>query len=133
MGDEIRCRGNRLGTFIATVIFAIGFNDLCHISLTLVRVVAGIRVGRITDGIAWHIHWLSNNNNRSVMIATRIFNDLELIAQNPLQDRKGGKFRRRRVTELLHRARRSRPASPRRRFETLGAVFAKAPLPSRST
>ena len=35
------------------------------------------------------------------MIATRIFNDLELIAQNPLQDRKGGKFRRRRVTELL--------------------------------
>ena len=31
------------------------------------------------------------------------------------------------------RARRSCPASPRRRFETLGAVFANAPLPSRST
>ena len=98
VGDEVRCRGNRL----VTVIFTIGFDDLRHVSLTLVRVVARVRVGRIADGIARHILWISNRGALCVTIATRIINDLELIAQNPLQDRKTGKLCRRRVTELQH-------------------------------
>ena len=79
VGDEVRCRGNRL----VTVIFTIGFDDLRHVSLTLVRVVARVRVGRIADGIARHILWISNRGARCVTIAI-IINDLELIAQNPL-------------------------------------------------
>ena len=84
------------------VIFTIGFDDLRHVSLTLVRVVARVRVGRIADGIARHILWISNRGALCVTIATLIINDLELIAQNPLQDRKTGKLCRRRVTELQH-------------------------------
>ena len=36
-------------------IYQVGFDDLRHVSLTLVRVVARVRVGRIADGIARHI------------------------------------------------------------------------------
>ena len=43
VGDEVLCRGNRL----VTDIFTIGFDDLRHVSLTLVRVVARVRVGRM--------------------------------------------------------------------------------------
>ena len=100
MGDEVRCRGNRL----VTVIFTLGFDDLRHVSLTLVRVVARVRVGRIADGIARHILWISNRGALCVTIATLIINDLELARTLSRIDT--GKLCRRRVT-LSTRARRS--------------------------
>ena len=99
VGDEVRCRGNRL----VPDIFTIGFDDLRHVSLTLVRVVAR-RPGR-PDCRRYrtaHPLDLESRRGRCVTIATLIINDLELIAQNPLQDRKTGKLCRRRVTELQH-------------------------------
>ena len=64
-------------------------------------IVTGVRVGRITDGIARHILWISKSGALCVTIAMLIINDLELIPQNPFKDRKRGQFCRRRVTELL--------------------------------
>ena len=49
----------------------------------------------VADGIARHILWISNRGARCVTIAILIINDLELIAQNPLQDRKTEKLYRR--------------------------------------
>jgi hypothetical protein len=80
MSVEVWRRGNRLFAFIAIIILAISLNDLRHISLTLVRVVARIRVGRIADGLAQHILWFPNGDERSTVL---IIDDLELIAQNP--------------------------------------------------
>jgi hypothetical protein len=91
MSVEVWRRGNRLFAFIAIIILAISLNDLRHISLTLVRVVARIRVGRIADGLAQHILWFPNGDERSTVL---IIDDLELIAQNPFQDRETGQVPR---------------------------------------
>ena len=95
MGDEVRCRGNIHIAFIAIVIFAIGFDDLRHVTLALVGVVTGVWVRRIADGVAGYILWNSDGGKRSAVRIIVMIDDLELIAQNPLQDRKRGKFRRR--------------------------------------
>ena len=56
MSDQIGgCGSLFIAAIIAVPVFAISLDDLRHITLALVGVVTGIRVGWIADGIARHI------------------------------------------------------------------------------
>lgn len=81
MGNQIGSDRNLFVSFFMTVIFAIGFNDLRDIAMTFVRVVTGVGISGVADGIARYILRLSNNGRRLILGAAICIDDLKLIAK----------------------------------------------------